>query len=723
MNLRGDPCLPNVARARRVAPGSIRAAPLLVAIGLAACAVNADRKPAADAGVDWPVYGGSTGGDRYSALDQIDASNVARLEQVWRFDAGVGGLQTSPLMIDGVLYAVTAAQKTIALDAATGRLLWEYSPDAPAEQPVRGVSFWTDGRERRLFTSSGFHLVALDAATGRPIPGFGEAGRVDLREKLGRKPSEVAAFLTTPGVVFRDLIITGFRTSEGRPAAPGAVRAYDVRTGKLRWIFNLIPRRGEAGHETWPEGAADTAGGANAWAGMVLDAGRGIVYVPTGSAVDDFYGGDRAGDNLFANSLVALDASTGKRLWHFQGVHHDVLDRDFPSPPVLLTVTHGGRRIDAVAQTSKQGFVFVFDRVTGRPLFPIEERPVPASDVPGEQTSPTQPFPLKPAPFARQSLSEETLTSRTPAARAAALEAFARMRHGGPFTPLAVGSKTIVFPGYDGGAEWGGPAVDRRRGILYVNSNDIAWTGELAEVQAAAWDRGAAIYEEQCAACHGMQMEGAPPDFPRLSDARARLTREQIAQVVERGKGRMPGFPHLGADALAALVGYVLEGPVEKREAALPSAPAGAARYRFTGYHKFLDPDGYPAVAFPWGTLSAIDLNTGAYLWKVPLGEYPELAAQGLRDTGSENYGGPIVTASGLVVIGATIYDRKIRAFDSGTGSLLWQAALPFAGTATPITYMAGGRQFIVIATSGQRDARGPKGSAYVAFALPARPD
>jgi len=686
---------------------------LLAAAGLSACV--AGGAPAAD----WPVYGGSPAGDRYSGLDQIDASNVARLEQAWRFDTGEGGLQTSPLMIDGILYAVTAAQNTIALDAATGRLLWEYVPEAPGQQPVRGVSFWTDGKERRLFTSSGFHLIALDPATGRPIPGFGNSGRVDLREHLGRNPAEVAAFLTTPGVIHRDLIITGFRTSEGHPAAPGAVRAYDVRTGKLRWTFNLIPRPDEAGSETWPAGAAEAAGGANAWAGMVLDARRGIVYVPTGSAVDDFYGGDRPGDNLFANSIVALDADTGKRLWHFQAVHHDVLDRDFPSPPVLLTVTRGGRRIDAVAQTSKQGFVFVFDRVTGKPLFPIEERPVPQSNVPGERTAPTQPFPLAPAPYARQSLGADSLTTRTPAAHDWALEAFGRMRQGGPFMPLAVGKPTIVVPGYDGGAEWGGPAVDRRLGILYVNSNDIAWTGELAEMKTAGGgDRGAAIYQEQCAACHGIRMEGAPPDFPRLSDAHTRLTRAQIGQLIVRGKGRMPGFPHLAGDALDALVGHVLAGPGDKQEAASPLA--GPVRYRFTGYHKFLDPQGYPAVAPPWGTLNAIDLNTGEYRWKVPLGEYPELAAQGLRDTGSENYGGPIVTAGGILVIGATIYDRKLRAFDTGNGKLLWQGALPFAGNATPITYMAGGRQFIVIATSGQRDRKGPKGSAYVAFALPA---
>lgn len=665
--------------------------------------------------VDWPVYGGSAQGDRYSTLDQINTKNVAGLTEVWRFDTGAGGMQTSPLMIDGVLYAATPKQHTIALDAATGRLLWEYTPESVAEQAVRGLTFWEAGTERRLFTSAGFHLIALDPASGKPIPGFGKDGRVDLREGLGRDPAKISAFLTTPGVIFDDLIITGFRTGEAQPAAPGAVRAYDVRTGKLRWTFNLVPQAGEPGHDSWESGSAEKAGGANAWAGMVVDEKRGIVFVPTGSAVDDFYGGNRKGDNLYANSLVALDARTGKRLWHFQGVHHDVLDRDFPSPPVLLTVTHGGRRVDAVAQTSKQGYVFLFDRVTGKPLFPIEERPVPQSDVPGEATAPTQPFPLKPAPFARQSLTADMLTTRTPEANAWARQAFAGMHSNGPFAPFTLGKQTIVFPGYDGGAEWGGQAVDPS-GVLYVNSNDIAWTGGLALTHARA-ERGAALYQEQCSGCHGLNREGAPPDFPALTDISNRLLRPEIEAVIRGGIGRMPGFAHIVGDDLDALIGYLRDPAPDKIEA------GGSAyeTYRFTGYRKFLDPDGYPAVAPPWGTLSAIDMNSGEYLWSIPLGEYPELAAKGMRETGSENYGGPIVTAGGVLFIGATIYDRKLRAFDARTGKLLWEGMLPFAGTATPITYVADGRQFVVIATSGARDHKGPKGSAYVAFALPGR--
>ena len=676
---------------------------LISALGLAGSAPE----------TDWPVYGGSAAGDRYSALTQIDTRNVGKLEQVWRFDMGEGGLQTSPLMIGGVLYAATPKQHTIALDAATGKPIWEYTPESTAEQAVRGLTYWSDGKDRRLFTSAGFHLIALDPATGKPVPGFGKDGRVDLREGLGRDPATLATFLTTPGVIFGDLIITGFRTSENRPAAPGAVRAYDVRTGELRWKFNLVPQAGEPGYETWEPGSAERGGAANNWAGMVVDKARGIVFVPTGSAVDDFYGGDRKGDNLYANSLVALDARTGKRLWHFQAVHHDVLDRDFPSPPVLLTVTHGGRRIDAVAQTSKQGFVFLFDRVTGKPLFEIEERPVPQSDVPGEATAPTQPFPVKPAPFARQSLTADTLTPRTPEANAWARQAFAGMRYQGPFTPLPLDGQAIVFPGYDGGAEWGGPAVDPR-GVIYINSNDVAWTGGLVATRARA-ERGAALYQEQCAACHGLNREGAPPDFPALTDIGKRMSRPEIEAVIRGGRGRMPGFPQISGESLDALVGHLRDPAPDKVEV----GGTGAATYRFTGYRKFLDPDGYPAVAPPWGMLSAIDMNSGEYLWRVPLGSYPELAARGMTDTGSENYGGPIVTAGGLLFIGATIYDRKLHAFDVRTGKLLWEGALPFAGTATPITYVASGRQFVVIATSGARDAKGPKGSAYIAFALP----
>ena len=663
---------------------------------------------------DWPVYGGARG-DRYSTLTQIDRSNVGRLQEAWRVETGQGGVQTSPLMVEGLLYVVTPKQSVMALDPATGVTVWTWDAPEPGGQPVRGLAYWSGQGQRLLFTSNGPFLVALDASTGKPVEGFGHRGRVDLREGLGRDPKELTAFLTTPGVVYGDLIITGFRTSENHPAAPGAVRAYDVRTGAIRWTFNLIPRPGEPGAETWPADAWKTAGGANSWAGMVVDEQRGMVFVPTGSAVDDFYGGDRPGDNLYSDSLLALDARTGRKLWHFQGVHHDIWDRDFPSPPVLVSLVRNGKRIDAVAQPSKQGFLFVFDRVTGKPVFPIEERAVPQSDVPGERTAPTQPFALKPEPYARQALTEDMLTRRTPQAHAEAVARFRRMRSGGPFMPFAVGKDTIVFPGYDGGAEWGGPGFDPKSGIIYINSNDIPWLGALAENKPTE-SVGQRVYQDQCAACHGDDRKGSPSEFPALLDIKSRLGRSQIASIVHNGRGRMPGFPAIRGAELEGLLDFLHESAESRQEVA--SAGASRSRYRFTGYRKWQDADGYPAVAPPWGTLNAIDLNTGEYVWRVPFGEYPELAAQGMV-TGSENYGGPVVTAGGLLFIGATIFDRKFRAFDSRTGALLWQHLLPYSGTATPITYMARGKQYVVIATSGSRNPKGSQGSAYVAFALP----
>lgn len=666
---------------------------------------------------DWPVYGGPRG-DRYSTLTQINRSNVGSLREAWRVDMGQGGLQTTPLMIDGLLYVVTPKQSVMALEPATGRTVWTWHAPEPGEQPVRGLAHWSGGGHRLLFTSNGPFLVALDPATGQSVESFGEGGRVDLREGLGRDPKELAAFLTTPGVLYGDLIITGFRTSENHPAAPGAVRAYDVRTGAIRWTFNLIPRPGEPGAETWPVDALKIAGGANSWPGMVVDEQRGIVFVPTGSAVDDFYGGDRPGDNLYSDSLLALDARTGRKLWHFQGVHHDIWDRDFPSPPVLVSLMRNGKKIDAVAQTSKQGFLFVFDRVTGKPVFPIEERAVPQSDVPGERTAPTQPFAVQPKPYARQMLTEDMLTRRTPRAHADALAQFRKMRSGGPFMPFAVGKDTIVFPGYDGGAEWGGPGFDPKSGIIYINSNDIPWLGALAENKATE-SAGQRVYQDQCAACHGDDRKGSPPEFPALLKIKSRLDRSQIQSIVHNGRGRMPGFPAIRGAELDGLIDYLNDEASGRQEAA--SADRSRSPYRFTGYRKWQDADGYPAVAPPWGTLNAIDLNSGEYVWRIPFGEYPELAAKGII-TGTENYGGPVVTAGGLLFIGATIFDRKIRAFDSRTGALLWQHLLPYGGTATPITYMADGRQYVVIATSGSRNQKGPQGSAYVAFALPESP-
>jgi glucose dehydrogenase len=541
---------------------------------------------------------------------------------------------------------------------------------------------------------------------------------------------------------------------------------------------------------------------------MSLDMQRGILYAPTGSAVMDFYGGDRVGDDLFANTILALDAATGKLLWHFQGVHHDIWDRDFPSPPALFTIKRNGKPVEALAQTTKQGWLYLFDRVTGEPLFPVHEHPYPASTVPGEVTAPTQPLPDWPRPFAeRQQLTEDMLTTRTPEAHAWAVKTFRELRSDGQFYPMTVGQQTVVFPGFDGGAEWGGPAVDPVSKILFVNENEMAWLGGLVPREKTA-GMGVQVYNDQCAMCHGMDRAGAPPTFPSLIDIDKRLTEQKIADAIHKGTERMPSFPNIDDEHLVALLDYLRTGDTgsktelssapaqtqegtdtagaavysdhcaichgDHREGIPPSFPvlvglggrlsesqtielihggkgrmppmpnlagpeleallrylgvhagapaaidqAGQDRFTFTGYRKFLDPDGYPAIAPPWGTLNAIDLKTGQYLWRIPLGEYPDLARQGMKNTGTENYGGPIVTASGVLFIGATVYDRKFHAFDTRTGTLLWEYELPFAGMATPSTYMIDGRQYVVTVTSGGRDPKSPVGGAYISFALP----
>jgi quinoprotein glucose dehydrogenase len=666
---------------------------------------------------DWPVYGGAPEANHYSSLAEINRSNVKQLKVAWSYDTGEsGGLQTSPLIVGGVLYGLTPSQKVFALDAATGKELWKFDSGVRGTQPDRGLAYWSGDAGNRVLVGISNFLYALDAATGKPIASFGSQGRVDLRENLGREPASAQSiYLTSPGIVYKDLIIVGGRNPESLPAPPGDVRAFDVHTGNLRWGFHTIPRPGEFGYETWPKDAWKTSGAANNWAGMALDVKRGIIYVPTGSAAFDFYGADRLGSDLFANCLLALHAETGERIWHFQAVHHDLWDRDFPAPPVLLTVKRDGQDIEAVAQTSKQGFVFLFDRTNGKPLFPIESRKYPSSDMPGEVAASEQSLPTRPAPFSRQLLTEDLLTNRTPEGHQWAVEHFRKFRSEGQFVPFTVGKDTVIFPGFDGGAEWGGAAVDPETAIIYINANDIAWTGALAENTGGNSGRG--IYQSQCASCHGENLKGIPPTVPSLAEAGNRLTPQQIAATVKSGKGRMPGFPNLSEDQLFALISFVTSGESKELVSSGPT-PVGM-KYRLTGYRRFLDPDGYPAVVPPWGTLNAIDLNTGEYSWKLPLGEYPELSEKGMRNTGTENYGGPIVTKGGLLFIGATNYDKKFRAFDKATGELLWETTLPFAGNATPATYQVNGRQFIVIAAGGGKDAKSASGGVYMAFALP----
>jgi quinoprotein glucose dehydrogenase len=705
---------------------------LCVLLGTAAAGVVAlggQRAPASPApSLKWG-YGGGSEQRRYSPLKQITRANVKQLQVAWTYDTGEpGAMQTQPLVAGDVLYGYTPTHKTFAVNAATGAQLWVFDSGIKGNGPNRGLMYWSSGRDARIFAAVDNFIYGLDAKTGKPIDGFGTGGRIDLRENLGRDPQLQNVRLTSPGAIYRDLMIVGGRLGEGLPTPPGDVRAYDVRTGALRWAFHTIPHPGEPGYDSWPKDAWEYTGAANSWAGMAVDEQRGLVFVPTGSAASDFYGADRLGDNLFANSLLALDAATGKRVWHFQFVRHDVWDRDLPTPPTLVTVRRNGRAIDAVAQATKHGFVFVFDRTTGEPLFPIEYRKYPASTVPGETANDSQPLPVRPAPFSRQLLTADLLTMRTPAVHQWALDQFKTFRSEGQFIPLGVNGQTVVFPGFDGGAEWGGQAYDPETGLYYVNANDLAWTGGLAPNTGG--QSGRALYMQHCANCHRDDRAGTPPQIASLLGIADRRTFSEIVNVVRSGQGRMPGFPQLDGTAVNAIVQFVTTGedaPVGRgrnggsdgRGRGAPMHPLINNSFLFTGYRKFLDPDGYPAVAPPWGTLNAIDLNTGEYAWKVPFGEYPALVQQGLSKTGSENYGGPVVTAGGLVIIAATNHDRKIHAFDKSTGALLWEATMPSSGNATPATYEADGRQFVVVAAGGGKSPTGGPGGVYVAYALP----
>jgi len=674
----------------------------------------------------WPVYGGQGAQDHYSTLSQINRTNVKNLVVAWKYDTAEqgGDLEATPIVVGNVLYTLTPSHGVIALDAASGKLLWKFEADVPGFARSRGVSYWTDGHESRIFAAVREDLFALDATTGKLIPGFGENGHIDLRKGLREPYQAQSVQLTTPGTVYKDLIIVGGQNPETHPAPPGDIRAFDVRTGALRWTFHTIPHPGEFGYDTWPKDAWKNAGAANNWAGMAVDTRRGVVYVPTGSAVFDFYGGDRVGDDLFADSLIALDAETGKRLWHFQGVHHDLWDRDFPAPPALLTVTHNGKRIDAIAQTTKSGYVFLLDRTTGKPLFPLKESAYPASNVPGEVASRTQWLPILPEPYVQQSVSEDTLTNRTPEAHAWALKQFKTFIAGGQFVPPSIDKLTIDMPGFAGGGEWGGPAVDPTTGVFYVNSNNTAWLVGLT-VPPPPGSPGEKIYQNQCSMCHGINRAGSPPSIPALRGIEGILTDQEIAATIRQGKGRMPSFNGLSDQEVESLVHYLTRAPQQQqRRPSADNPPAASAAqndmpYKTIGFRRFLDPEDYPATAPPWGALSAIDLNTGKYLWKIPFGEYPELAAKGMGNTGSDNYGGPVVTAGGLLFIGATVFDQKFHAYDSQTGKLLWETELPFAGLATPATYMVNGKQYVVIAASGGQTSKKPSGGVYLAFALP----
>jgi quinoprotein glucose dehydrogenase len=704
---------------------ALRCAVLLSATLALACA---RERRASD---DWPVTGAEPANTRYSGLTQIDRSNVARLRVAWVYHTGDqpsshrGEIQATPIVVSGIMYTTTPALAVIALRADSGKLVWRFDPfehHARESHVNRGVVYWAHADTARIFFTAGRRLYALDAYSGQPVSAFGDSGSLDLGVGLSRDVGDAYLVATSPGVIYKDVLIQGMRVGEGEGSAPGDVRAYDVRTGTVRWTFHTIPRPGELGYDSWPPDAWKTAGGANSWAGMSVDSARGIVYVPTGSATPDFYGGDRVGANLFANSLIALDANSGKRLWHFQTVHHDIWDRDLPAAPNLLSVRRGLRRVDAVAQITKSGFVFLLDRESGKPLFPIEERAVPASDLVGEQAWPTQPYPLKPAPFARQSMADTDVTRLSAQAHDSAMARYHRLLTGSLFTPPSR-EGTIVIPGFDGGGEWGGSAVDPESATLFVNASDVPWIAAMREsvrISASNASRsGADIYSTYCASCHGMDRRGRDP-APSLASVARRVPRSSAQLVLEHGRGFMPSFaalPDAERERVLEYLGYAPGVRAPANVATPRRAAPMSSRYEFVGYERWRDADGHPAIEPPWGTLSAIDLNTGEYLWRTPLGSFDSLTSRGMPITGTELYGGPIVTRGGLVFIAAT-QDARFRALDARTGALLWQATLPAPGFATPSTYAVRGKQYVVIAAGGGK--LGAKSSdTYVAFALP----
>ncbi|GAB4044517.1 outer membrane protein assembly factor BamB family protein [Spirosoma litoris] len=696
---------------------------------------------------DWVNYGGNKAGNRYSSLTQINLDNVKNLQVAWTYNAakidGEGGrqpeIQCQPIAVNGVLYGTTPKLKLFAVKANTGEQLWVFDPfkDKTARfNPNRGVMYWEEsngGADKRILFTAGPTLFAINALTGEPVTQFGKNGEVDLREGLLTDPNydlkKVSVTVTSPGVIHKDLLVMGCTVSEYGDAAPGHVRAFDVRTGKMRWIFHTIPQPGEAGYETWPKDAYKKIGGANNWAGMVLDEKRGMVYLGTGSPAVDFYGGSRAGQNLYADCILALNAETGKLKWYYQTVHHDLWDRDLPCQPNLVTVKHNGKLVDAVAQSTKDGLVYVLDRDTGTSLFPVEERTVPTTGLPGEQPWPKQRFPLKPAPFARQVFTEADITDRTPEAHAFVKERFLKTRAGNKFMPPSL--EGTLFFGIGGGAEWGGNAADPD-GILYQNSNEMVWDVKMMDMAARTAElasKGKLLYQANCAACHGADRKGSGDAYPSLVDIGKRLTGQDIQAILKTGRGRMPSFEHISEQDRGTLVRFLLNTETKASDTDdhhNASAPVAMAEkpvfpyippYINNGWTRFVDPEGYPAVKPPWGTLNAINLNTGEYLWKVPLGEFPELTKKGIPQTGTENYGGPIVTAGGLVFIAAT-YDERIRAFDRKTGKVVWEYQLPAGGFATPITYQVNGKQYVAIAVGGVKNGHKPGGS-YFAFALP----
>ncbi len=681
----------------------------------------------------WSDFGGSMDSMQYSSLRQINKTNVTKLERAWtHLTPGRGGrFPFSPLIADGVMYVIGDGPAIVALDAATGKQLWSHPVEGTPTN--RGINYWEskDRSDRRIIFSADSYLQELNALTGVTINTFGNDGRVNLREGLGRDVKKVHQVQSgSPGHVFENLIILGSAPGELYDSPPGYLRAYDVRTGKNVWTFHTIPHPGEYGYETWPKDAWKYGGGANTWSEFSIDEKRGIAYFPLGSPTYDLYGADRIGADLFGNCLLALDARTGKRLWHFQTVHHDLWDYDLVTGPKLLTVRHDGKMVDIVAQPGKTGFLYVFNRVTGEPLWPIEERPVPKSDVPGEQSWPTQPYPTKPPPFGVQKFGVDQINPYLDEAEKAKIrDVVVNSRNEGIFTPPVVGKMQIEVPGAHGSGNWGAAAGDPATGMLYVR----AWNGPDTRIlterqpESQGGSSGRALYFRICGDCHGPDRVNMP--------APANIKADFVRDTVRHGKGEMPpiAVSELSAPELDSISAYLANpgsggrGVVQPTQSLRPPMsppPPGQTRYWGPYGNPFRASNGMPAIGPPWTELVAYDLNEGTIKWRTTLGSIPGLASRGIKDTGSVRpRNGPIVTAGGLIFVGSN-GDGYIHAFDKDTGKILWETEIEANPDGIPAVYEVGGRQYVAFFAGGggdgivTKDAK-PEAQGYYVFALP----
>ena len=681
--------------------------------------------------VDWAIYRGDKKANQYSELAQIHAANVHQLELAWQYRTGDASerssMQCNPVVVNGLLYISTSTLKAVALDAVSGEEVWVFdSQEYNKNQQLfrgrsRGVTYWQseDGLDQRIFHFVKDRVYAIHAQNGSLIESFGTGGFIDLKENLDMDAESASIEVTSPGAVYKDILIVSSRVPEGYNSTPGHIRGYNTVTGEFEWIFHTIPKEGEFGYDTWEFEPGERYGGANAWGGITVDETRGWVFAATGSPSFDFYGGNRKGKNLFGNCVLALDATTGTRIWHYQTVHHDIWDYDNPPAPILVTINKQGEPTDAVVQFTKMGLTFVLNRETGEPIFPINELPVPASTIEGEETWPTQPFPLKPPPLGRLGLTEMDLTNTSEEARQYALNQFNKYQHGPLYLPPSE-QGTVTSPGLFGGVEWHGASYDPYYNIIYVNANDAPTLSKLVKTYGTSKEGGASeiqigrfIYTSNCSSCHGIDGKGIPPNYPAIDQLQK--DRQEIIEIIRNGKNIMPSFSQLSNKDMQALMAYLTS---DESSTESQFSTDAQTLYAQEGYNRFNDHQGYPAISPPWGTLNAIDLTTGDFVWRKSLGEYPELVEQGIRNTGTLNYGGAVATAGGVIFIAATA-DEKLRAFEKSRGKLLWEYQLPAGGYATPSVYMQDGKQYVVIVAGGGGKNGTPSGDYVMAFALP----